>query len=109
MFVGATSRDRFVLNEEGRFESYGRESFRDFYEAVKSMRFQGNQRYFLHGAHGAGKPYILAALTCLLIASLDCGRGKNSLSARLPVNALGCLPLSAICITFKLHWEWATI
>lgn len=66
MFVGAVPGDRFFLDKNGRFEYYGREKFRDLYEAVKSMRFQGTRKYFLHGTHGAGKSYILAALTCLL-------------------------------------------
>ena len=57
MFVGAIPRDCFVLDEEGRFQYYGRKRFRDLYETVKSMRY---------GTHGAGKSYILAALTCLL-------------------------------------------
>ncbi|RPB22444.1 hypothetical protein L211DRAFT_338872 [Terfezia boudieri ATCC MYA-4762] len=79
MFVGAIPSDRFVLDKEGRFEYYGREKFHDLYEAVKSMRFQGTWKYFLHGTHGAGKSYILAALTCLLFVEgvkivylLDC-------------------------------------
>ena len=66
LFPGATPSERFVLDDDGRFEYYGREKFREVYEATKSMSFRGTRKYFLHGTFGAGKSHMLAALACLL-------------------------------------------
>jgi energy-coupling factor transporter ATP-binding protein EcfA2 len=66
MFVDAVPNERFVLDKKGRFEYYGREKFRELYDAAKSMDFRGTRKYFLHGTLGAGKSYLLAALACVL-------------------------------------------
>lgn len=66
LLPGSTPNERFLLDDEGRFEYYGGEKFRELYEAAKSTSFRGTRKYFLHGTLGAGKPHMLAALACLL-------------------------------------------
>jgi energy-coupling factor transporter ATP-binding protein EcfA2 len=66
MFVQRVPSDRFDLDNEGRFEYYGREKFRELYNAAMSMNLQGTRKYFLHGTLGAGKSHLLAALACIL-------------------------------------------
>jgi len=66
-FLGRVPSDRFSLDDHDRFRFYGRQQFREIYDAVKSLKYRGTSRYYLQGTLGSGKSHILAALTCLLM------------------------------------------
>ena len=77
-FIGKPPWDRFEMLEReaqdttefsapGHFGYYGREVFREAYDDRALDARRGRSMYYLHGALGYGKSYILAALAVLLI------------------------------------------
>ncbi|KAF8430466.1 hypothetical protein BGX38DRAFT_397572 [Terfezia claveryi] len=65
--MGKIPSDRFFLDAQDLFNFYGRQQFREIYDAANSLRYRGTSMYYPHGTLGYGKSHILAALTCLLM------------------------------------------